>query len=204
MRLLGWLGLVVVVSVTSGCASDRGGADRELTVDSSVSEPSVDPTVSSSDDSAGEPSGRLLDQNAFARRLKQCLRDRGWDAETFDSGGGQIGVQPASQLPQSQLEGWSHDMRGCMEKSDPLPPVAAPDDEQVRAFYSFLVEQRRCLVDEGESIGEPPSEDTFVEAFASGEYWTPWSDVDTEQSPERIAELEQACPQEPPAGILFE
>lgn len=115
-----------------------------------------------------------------------------------------MGVEPASQLPQSQLEGWSQDMRSCAEKSDPLPPVAAPDDEQIRAFYSFLVEQRTCLIDEGESITEPPSEDTFVESFASGEYWTPWSDVDTGQSPERIAELEQACPQEPPAGILFE
>ncbi|WP_207082627.1 hypothetical protein [Nocardioides sp. S5] len=194
----------MIVAITGGCTSDGDDADRALTVDSSVSDPPAEPGSSSTESSNGESSERLLDQNAFARRLKQCLRDRGWDAETFDAGGGQIGVQPASQIPKSQLGGWSQDMRSCATKSDPLPPVAAPNESQVAAFYSFLLDQRTCLVDEGESISEPPSEDTFVESFASGEYWTPWSDVDLDQAPERIAELEQACPQEPPAGILFE
>lgn len=190
-----WAILPPLVLCACGSDPDDGAAPDAFT--------GTEPESGSASEAA-ELSEFDKESNAFARRLAQCLRKRGWDAETFPAGGDQLGVRAAGNIPKNQQAAWHGDMMDCNESIGPPPTPDAPDEEHIRLFYAFLLEQRECLIAEGQQISEPPSEDVFVESFATGVYWTAWSEVDFDQAPSVIQALEETCPQEPPAGILFD
>lgn len=116
--------------------------------------------------------------------LVACLRDAGWDVVINGTGDG-FSVGSISREQQPALEAARIT---CDKRVGPAPPPRQLSDAEIRERYQFLLGVRECLIDAGFYVSEPPSEDVFVESWATG----PWSPYDG------IGDLDRAldgCPQ---------
>jgi hypothetical protein len=139
--------------------------------------------------------------NEWAVDVAECLRERGWDAVTSESGPGTLGIELASEIPDAQADDWSTDlMQTCPSEVGELPPLRRMSDEQLSREYDWALLTRQCLVDHGQRISEPPSREYFIANYYTQKGWVPWADVGDEMPPAEEFALEEACPQGPPPG----
>jgi len=132
-----------------------------------------------------------FDVNTYemARLLVECVNDQGF-AVTLDPDGG-IGYAsvPAEQ---NQLA-FSVDL--ACEAGLHLPPPQPLSPEQLEKMYAYMVALAGCVEDQGYSVGDPPSLDTFIDSQG---YWNPYFDLP--DSALMNLDLIRACPQNPVGG----
>ncbi len=135
--------------------------------------------------------------------MAECLRERGWDAVTSESGPGTLGIDLASEIPDAQADDWSIDLkRARPSEVGEKRPLEMMSDEQLSRQYDLALLTRHCLVDHGQRISEPPSREYFIANYYTDNEWAPWNDADKSgeiPGAEWFA-LEEACPQGPPPG----
>ena len=185
--------LVLIAFTASGCGSGDGQLSQET---------SRSVAVGSTGLTADAPNALQAENNKWVHRVVQCLRDKGWDAEAFESSPGELGYRLASKVPQSQLRAWDRDMmKVCPKEAGGFPETPELTPEQVDRMYDFLLDERECLIGQGYAIGTPPSRETWVSAYSTNHYWIPYSEL-PELGPSARFELEKKCPQEPPDSVL--
>lgn len=117
--------------------------------------------------------------------IEDCLRDQGSAAFTRNPEGGFGGTE----VRDSDIEA----MDTCVALSfdrwpNPPPPQTR---EEYAALYDLYLLVAKCLQEQDVDV-EVPSLDTYIDQAGA---WTPY--VAMEAPPERIAELQQQCPQDP-------
>lgn len=120
-----------------------------------------------------------------------CLRAEGFAAVVNDTGDGYT----VDVLPEGQRSAFRAAQGTCEDKIGRLPPPQPLSEEAIRAQYRYLLTARECLLGLGYSIGEPPTEDAFVESWETGP-WSPFTDVGNVGAQE-WQELNERCPQVP-------
>ncbi|PMC75024.1 hypothetical protein [Brachybacterium sp. UMB0905] len=76
-------------------------------------------------------------------------------------------------------------------KAGAIGPPPAADPEYLSAVYDELVEQAQCLTDEGYTVEEPPSRETWIES--KGAAWDPWGSVAENDGVEALEEAQATC-----------
>lgn len=135
--------------------------------------------------------------------MVECLRERGWDARTYEAGPGELGIELGSEIPDAQADDWSTDlMQACPAEVGELPPYEPMSERELSRQYDWALLTRQCLIEHGQRISEPPSREYFIANYYTQKAWIPWGDVDKSgQMPQADwFALEEACPQEPPPG----
>lgn len=95
--------------------------------------------------------------------MAECLRERGWDAVTSESGPGTLGIDLASEIPDAQADDRSIDLKqACPSEVGEKRPLEMMSDEQLSRQHDWALLTRHCLVDHGQRISEPPSREYFI------------------------------------------
>lgn len=152
---------------------------------------SITGCAASPDRSEGEdPPGQSLSPAADV--VYQCLVDKGWDVTiTWDGG---IEAR-SSDVPDAQVGRYEEDSAKCWAVIDER--VAAYTPAQIAEVYDMELATRECLIEQGLSVAEPPSEQTYIDTF-HGERWMAYgaSDIDAVAGDQaRWKEIATACPQ---------
>ncbi len=202
-RLLSSVVGVCAGVLLGGCVAS---SSPETAVDAQPDPSATRPSEASATGSKGGSSGTKYYEgtsNEWAVDVAECLRERGWDAATYESGADTLGIKLASEIPDAQTDDWSTDLtETCPSEVGEMPPYEPMSDEKLSREYDWALRTRQCLIEHGERISEPPSREYFIANYYTEKGWFPWADVDKSgQMPgaERFA-LEEACPQEPPPG----
>lgn len=193
--------LVVVVSACS--AADSSGTQDDS---SEVGLGTTDSTGSagSATDTEGEgvdykPIG-AEENNAWVRKMVDCLKEAGFSAEAFESTQGMLGFQNTGGTAE-QVSAWSRGINRCQSDVGAAPEIPRFTPEEIGHLYDFYLRQKDCLTAQGYTISEPPSRETYVATYYSSDPWGPYADVDR-ISPTALSELEAKCPQQPTADDL--
>lgn len=152
--------------------------------------------VSASACSASEPPRSDLADGALslapaADVVYRCLTDKGWDV-TIDWQGG-IEVDSES-VPVEQYDIFDADSDACWAVIDDR--VKSMQPEEISEIYDDELTTRECLIDEGYSIDDPPSEQQYIDTF-HGRRWSAYGNnipLDT-LSDEEWRALNEKCPQ---------
>lgn len=124
----------------------------------------------------------------WAQAYVDCARRFGTDA--FVNEAGSIVSAVAEGRP--QRDGLDAE---CLEEVGE-PPSAPPATKVfLSGYYQLLVEQGECLRSKGFDVGDPPTQETWVENY-SGDSWDPVSDV--LRAGGDVFEALRACPQPDP------
>ncbi len=122
-------------------------------------------------------------------RLAACLQAAGFVAEVVE--GGQ--ALQYSYGSEAQRPAFEQAKAECDQEIGVPPPPSMLSEAEIRERYAFLVEARACLIAAGHDLPEPPSEDAFVESWATHP-WSPFNDLPS-MSTEAWASLIEECPQ---------
>lgn len=129
----------------------------------------------------------------FGAIMASCMVDRGWD--TVVSGDGGI----SSTIPEGQDESYDADLAACQEEHgfDAIAPALT--EPELRRLYLMELDTADCLRDEGYDPGQPPSEQSFVDAaLIDGNAWDPYAEVYTtsnsQVSEDEYFALLEKCP----------
>jgi len=134
----------------------------------------------------------VIDWFLVTRLEVQCLQDQGFPVMLIPPGDG-ISFQ---SVPQSQNELAVQYFEACRAGLG-IPDYEPASPEQIEMVYWYYIALRDCLIDEGYTVSEPPSLDTFVESWASGP-WSPYENVSPGAGWDAI---QMKCPQSPPGGF---
>lgn len=108
----------------------------------------------------GDGPSRAAEQAYF------CLKDQGWDVELTDDGA----VEASSEsIPEAQYDQYRAASDACWAAIDDKIRAMTPD--QIRRAYVQELDTRDCLVELGYDVGQPVSEQTFLDEF----FTAPWS-----------------------------
>lgn len=190
--------LMLATACSASDTSERDGSN-----DVSLGTASSIPTSGSPDNSSTnaedyQPIG-AEENNAWVRKMVDCLQAAGFSAKAFDSSQGMLGFQNTAAT--QQADAWSKGISRCETKVGSAPELPRFTPEQLGLLYDFYLRQMDCLTGEGFTISEPPSRDTFVATYYSSDPWGPYADVGR-ISPTALSELETKCPQQPTAADL--
>lgn len=195
--------LLVGLLALGGCAGTVApeAIENSSLPGESVSTKATGPTMSNQPGSSvTTPTPYAGTPNEWAVDVVECLQQAGWAAELTESFPGEYGIALSEDIPSEQNQEWSAALHGCGDEIGSIP-LATMSTEQVNTLYNYYLESRRCLIERGYSIGEPPSRETFAATAGSADQWAPWNDVPLAgfTAAEEIA-LNEVCPQAPPAG----
>jgi hypothetical protein len=127
----------------------------------------------------------------FLEAVSRCLRAAGWKAEVGDDGDS-MSVDVSGEQREAFIKAQSE----CEAQVGKPAPPAALGESEIRDRYAFLIEARKCLLDLGYAISEPPSVDTFIESWATGP-WSPYLEVADMTTQQEWQEANDKCPQTP-------
>ncbi|MCD1570799.1 hypothetical protein [Agromyces mediolanus] len=143
-------------------------------------------------DSEGLLGGRTVSQ-VLSQAMYDCMVDAGWVNLTVADDGSMSGEVPAAQSEQ-----YDTDFAECQAQVDRNYPIPEMTDSAIRERYAREVEARDCLIAQGYSVSEPPSEQVWVETFTSdpASLWLPYFEVFTQAqlSASEEKQLKRACP----------
>lgn len=138
---------------------------------------------------------------AHSRRMVECLTQQGWDA-TYNPTGRGFGVNNVSATNREQF---MLAKETCESEIGEPPIQAPPDAEQLRTYYDNSIAAKACLENEGFTISEPPTFETFAADYERASVggligdlgpWSPWNDIDSSAMTQtELADLELTCPQ---------
>lgn len=129
----------------------------------------------------------------FGSIMASCLVGLGWDAEETGDGG------ITSDIPEGQEDAYNADLASCQEENgfDKLAPKLT--EPELRLVYLMELDTADCIRDEGFDPGNPPSEQSFVDAaLVNGNVWDPYEAVygasNAQVTEEEYFALLQTCP----------
>lgn len=109
----------------------------------------------------------------FNLLVMECLRDRGWEVMLGNQAEG-AGTFMITVTP-DQEDAYRTDSEACAEPLGVFPPPTRRDLERQ---YEWLLGQRRCLIEAGYEIDEPPTLEWWLENYNNVETgWDPVGDV---------------------------
>ena len=134
---------------------------------------------------------RFVDLREWGPTLASCMNDAGWDGVVAKPDGG------------IHQDGYTEDLRGayaydwyiCTAKYPTDPVVNSPLNElQMKYLYRYRAgEMRQCLIDLGNEISEPTSEQVFLDEYPRTGGYNPINEVNDSH----WTEAEEKCPQLP-------
>jgi hypothetical protein len=127
----------------------------------------------------------------FAELMGGCMTDFGWDVTVTND----LSIYPSdveNGIPSGQMDQYSEDLHSCLAKTGFDVP-SDPTDSQLSALYEGEIDARECLIGEGYSIPEMPSEETFVSTYGTLDAWDVQSYI-TLPSQADYDKLYAACP----------
>ncbi len=133
-----------------------------------------------------------------------CLQHRGIDV-TIGADGSSLYFQGIPEEQQQRVQEEDAICTALYPLDDSYSGVL--DDEELGRLYDYYTEWLMpCLETEGYSGFDPPSLGTYVESYGTESEWMPYTDiiylVDAMTEGKRQG-LFEACPQTPPADVLF-
>lgn len=128
----------------------------------------------------------------FVDAMATCLEDAGWQVER-SSNGETFEVQP----PDDQVSAYEADYEACLKETGQEQVGERLDSDGAGAYFDALLSVKDCLTDAGYMVADPPSRQSFVDDYLSGQSggWTPYATDD----PALTQEQTELCPQ-PAAG----
>lgn len=146
----------------------------------------------STSDPGEEAASSGTSQSPAANVVYQCLVDKGWDVTISWDGGIEAN---SNDIPDAQSDTYDQASTECWAVVEDR--VAAYTPERIAEVYAMELATRECLIEQGLSVDEPPSEQAYIDTF-HGERWMAYmaSDIDTVATDEsRYKEIATACPQ---------
>lgn len=104
----------------------------------------------------------------YAPSMKACLKEKGFEVSILPDGGIESKVAPEQQ------EAFLSARQECLDELGYGGPPPSLDPGVLILIYEERIATRECLADEGYSMAEPPTQETFVD---SGGAWDPFEDV---------------------------
>jgi len=163
--------MVLVIASLAGCSGATNTPDSDLTTDAEL------------------PNSPVSD------RMVRCVSDEGFEIVRSLYGG----FDGPGDLPAAQVEKFNQAFGRCADETGWSTPLAAFTSEQVAELYAQEIATRDCLAERGYPGAEPPTEQTYVDNFASADqYYAFMAIADLHQSEQEP--LIRACP--PPTWFL--
>jgi len=136
------------------------------------------------------PDEKTVNPVEYVARNAQCLRAGG--ARVTQNNPVELAIEPGPGMSGEALRALVAD---CKAQAGP-PPQRRTDRETALRVYQKYLEVRDCLEAEGYQTIEPPSQETFVEQFASGSgEWHPYNGLETQYASQAEQErVEAKCP----------
>lgn len=183
-------GAIACVAISLSACS----APAETHTGSDSPNPTGNPDYSYLDhlDGNGLLGGRTVSQ-VLSQTMYDCMVNAGWVNLTLDDDGSFSGDIPPDQSDQYDAD--NADCQTTVESKYPLPKMS---DSAIRERYALELKTRDCLIAQGYTISDPPSEQVWIEAFTSNpsELWLPYFEVftQTQVGAAEEAELKTICP----------
>jgi hypothetical protein len=132
-----------------------------------------------------------VDNYEVVRLIARCVRDRGFPVSlTQDGPGLSYELVPPEQ---AQLE---YAVEVACKAGLNLQAYQPVSVEQLEEAYAYEVALAGCLEDQGYSVSDPPSLDSFIDSQG---YWSPYSDLPDSALMNQA--LNRVCPQNPVGGF---
>ena len=100
-----------------------------------------------------------------------CMKSAGWEGKMERGGGMNFGSIPSEQMSQYERQSAI-----CTEKTG-WGNLAVLTSDQRRTMFDLEVEEYQCLKDLGLSPAEPPTEQTYMDTFDSGDQYYAIRDI---------------------------
>lgn len=120
----------------------------------------------------------------------QCANDQGVPVHVIPPGDG-IGYGDVASGQQTMAAAVIEACRAGLR----LPPYEPPTRDQLTRLYYDLVDTRACLEGEGYTIAEPPTLDTFIDSYTTGDAWSPYLSLPDTLTAGEWGHVERVCPQ---------
>ena len=143
------------------------------------------------------PLERIVSLREFEPLMVECLADEGFSVRAAGDGGILFDEVPIEQEGAKRMADAVCSLRYW---PNPYETASKTPREPAKALYDYLVDTAApCIQGRGIAVSEPPSKEAWVEAAARGQdAWSPYDSFTSgNPSPERWAELLDACPQVP-------
>lgn len=136
---------------------------------------------------------RMVPASEWEQIQADCMREAGFPMEAS---------VPAEQVEAMRLASYTCNAQYPVNPDQNLGNVT---DEQKKKAHDYLtVTLVTCLDGEGHSISDIPSEQSFIEDWDRSGPWNPYDQVSPGLSQEEFQQLDQKCPMNPLAELLWE
>jgi len=109
----------------------------------------------------------------YAKNMSECLAAEGWEVETHPDN------SVTSNIPGAQQEAYYADHVSCVEKFGyDIEPSTPPTEEESREAYQKNLALRECLKKQGYDLGEPPSEQYYLDNRSKDAELDPYYTID--------------------------
>ena len=144
------------------------------------------------DSAANEPE---IPDSPLAEATVDCMQEQGFEASILWDGS----IAGPSDVSSEQTLQWSAAMTTCVEATG-YGSLAALSPNQVGELYQQELAEYACLRDAGFSPEAPPSQQTYMDTFASAEQYYAFKEVFDPLSMKEAQEIVAVCP--PPTWFL--
>lgn len=136
---------------------------------------------------------RMVPASEWQQVQADCMREAGFPMETS---------VPAEQVQAMNLARY---ICNAQYPVNPDQNLSAVTDEQKETVYDYLAGTLvTCLAGEGYSVSDIPSEQSFIEEWDRSGPWNPYDHISPQPYREEFQELDQKCPMNPLAELLWE
>lgn len=133
---------------------------------------------------------------SYWRTLSTCLNEAGWSGHEIQKADSPNVVFLTPDVS-GQEEAYLSDFTRCQNETDGFPQEPAANRETAENVYLSQVTFRYCAQTQGYSLSEPPSLESYTDAFLAGKVnWDPQGELlNTQQVPgSKLADLHSVCP----------
>lgn len=163
------LGIVACTSISACSSTTPSGPNRELTSASSAPVSSYTP----------------FNRSVGKLRVVACLRKVGIDARFDQSDGAALSGASSQKVAQKAL--------ARCEKQAGFPSLAQITNSELAYLYRKTIDERNCLVLQGQAIDPMPSWPNFKQNYLKNPF-LPYEHL-RNMTPSDLAALERACPE---------
>jgi hypothetical protein len=134
---------------------------------------------------------RVITLDEWGSTRAACMTEQGFPAQVNEWGG----TTGTGNLSQDQPLALARYICNAQFPVDPLYEQPLNDSQLAFLYYYYTHELRDCLIDHGQELPDPPSEQVFIEQYGTDKTWTPYRFVSASDSD--LTELNEECPQAP-------
>ncbi|MDF1486827.1 hypothetical protein [Tessaracoccus caeni] len=159
-------------------------------------EKKVEAGLLASDRELDVPMVRVVSSSEWAQAIVGCLAEAGFSAEGFADGSLNV-----DDVPPEQGEALNYAAYRCNMQYpiNPYQQMALPEESAQLLYQHWVEVSMPCLEQQGVQVTGPPSEQTWLDAWALGSEsaWSPYTSVDASPDAAYRDGVYQACPREP-------